>query len=69
MPTREIMDIREAAEYLGISDDTLYNYAAAGYLPAFKLGNRWRFSKQRLDEWMAIKMDTRPVKKPRIVVP
>ena len=49
---REVMDIRQAAEYLGIAADTLYQYAAEGLLPAFKLGNRWRFKRSRLDEWM-----------------
>ena len=49
---REVMDIREAAEYLGVSTDTLYKYAAEGFIPAFKLGNRWRFKKSMLDAWM-----------------
>ncbi len=50
--TREVMDIRQASEYLGISDDTLYRYASEGTIPAFKLGNRWRFRKPLLDAWM-----------------
>lgn len=49
---REVMDIRQAAEYLGISSDTLYRYASEGFVPAFKLGNRWRFRKSLLDGWM-----------------
>jgi excisionase family DNA binding protein len=49
---REVMDIRQAAEYLGISGDTLYRYASEGFVPAFKLGNRWRFRKSLLDSWM-----------------
>ena len=49
---REVMDVRQAADYLGISADTLYKYAAERTIPAFKLGNRWRFRKIRLDEWM-----------------
>lgn len=49
---REVMDIRQAAEYLGISPDTLYKYAAEGFVPAFKLGNRWRFMRSRIDAWM-----------------
>jgi excisionase family DNA binding protein len=49
---REVMDIRQAADYLGISPDTLYKYASESFIPAFKLGNRWRFKKSRLDEWM-----------------
>lgn len=46
------MDIRQAAHYLGISADSLYRYAATNFIPAFRLGNRWRFRKSRLDEWM-----------------
>jgi excisionase family DNA binding protein len=49
---REVMDIRQASEYLGISPDTLYKYASDGFIPAFKLGNRWRFRRSRLEEWM-----------------
>jgi excisionase family DNA binding protein len=49
---REVMDIRQASDYLGISGDTLYRYASEGFVPAFKLGNRWRFRKSLLDSWM-----------------
>ena len=52
LAVREVMDIRQAADYLGISGDTLYRYASEGFVPAFKLGNRWRFKRSRLDEWM-----------------
>lgn len=56
---REVMDIRQAAEYLGISGDTLYRYASEGFVPAFKLGNRWRFRKSLLDGWMDEKSGVR----------
>ena len=49
---REVMDIRQASQYLGISADSLYRYASENFIPAFKLGNRWRFKKSRLDAWM-----------------
>jgi len=49
---REVMDIRQASDYLGVSPDTLYKYASDGFVPDFKLGNRWRFKRSRLDEWM-----------------
>lgn len=49
---REVMDIRQAASYLGISADSLYRYASEGVVPAFKLGNRWRFKRDLLDRWM-----------------
>ena len=49
---REVMDIRDAAEYLGISPDTLYKYSSEGFIPAFKLGNRWRFKRSLMESWM-----------------
>ena len=49
---REVMDIRQASEYLGISADSLYRYASENTIPGFRLGNRWRFKKSRLDSWM-----------------
>ena len=55
---REVMDIRQASSYLGISPDTLYKYASEGFVPAFKLGNRWRFKRSRLDEWMDRQSDS-----------
>jgi excisionase family DNA binding protein len=52
---KEVMNVREASQYLGISPDTLYKYVSLDRIPAFKLGNRWRFKKTVLDEWMEIK--------------
>lgn len=52
---KEVMNIREASQYLGISPDTLYKYVSMERIPAFKLGNRWRFKKTVLDEWMEVK--------------
>jgi excisionase family DNA binding protein len=54
---REVMNIRQAADYLGISPDTLYKYATEGFLPAFKLGNRWKFKRSRIDEWIEAQCD------------
>ena len=51
-----LMDVREAAKYLGVSVDTLYMYASTGLVPAMKLGNRWKFSKVALDEWIGKEM-------------
>jgi len=50
--TPEVMDIRVAARYLGISRESLYKYVSGDKVPAFKLGNRWRFKKTVLDRWM-----------------
>jgi excisionase family DNA binding protein len=50
--TREVMGIREASDYLGVSRETLYKYVVEERIPGFKLGNRWKFKKTVLDRWM-----------------
>ena len=66
--SREVMNIRQASQYLGVSPDTLYKYVYEEKIPAFKLGNRWKFKKTILDGWMERKSTTgesRGKKKPR----
>lgn len=53
---REVMNLREASHYLGVSPDTLYRYISENEIPAFKLGNRWKFKKTILDRWMERKI-------------
>jgi excisionase family DNA binding protein len=60
--SREVMNIRQASQYLGVSPDTLYKYVGEQKIPAFKLGNRWRFKKSRLDQWMEEKSSQVEVK-------
>jgi excisionase family DNA binding protein len=69
MVLREVMDIRQASGYLGISGDTLYRYASEGFVPAFKLGNRWRFRKSLLDAWMDEKSGVKPAAPVEVVQP
>src|SRR6202162_4664746 len=66
--SREVMNIRQASQYLGVSPDTLYKYVGEQKIPAFKLGNRWRFKKSRLDQWMEEKstqMEAKGKRKPK----
>jgi len=49
---KDVMTLREASTYLGVSPDTLYKYLNGHQIPAFKLGNRWRFKKDLLDRWI-----------------
>ena len=65
--SREVMNIRQASQYLGVSPDTLYKYVNEQKIPAFKLGNRWRFKKSKLDQWMEEKsMEIEPRGKKKI---
>jgi excisionase family DNA binding protein len=54
---REVLDIKQAAEFLGISTDSLYKYASEATVPAFRLGNRWKFQRSRLLTWMQEQSD------------
>src|ERR1700745_1006143 len=66
--SREVMNIRQASQYLGVSPDTLYKYVNEQKIPAFKLGNRWRFKKSKLDQWMEEKsnqMEAKSKRKPK----
>ena len=69
--SREVMNIRQASQYLGVSADTLYKYVGEQKIPAFKLGNRWRFKKSKLDQWMEEKsnqVEARGKKKPKVAL-
>ncbi|MBI1368227.1 MAG: helix-turn-helix domain-containing protein [Planctomycetes bacterium] len=48
----EIMTMDELAEYLKISKSTLYKLAVENKLPGTKIGKRWRFHKDAIDEWV-----------------
>ncbi len=62
---REVMNIRQASQYLGVSPDTLYKYVSEERIPAFKLGNRWKFKKSILDSWMETQSLTSELSRPR----
>ena len=62
---REVMNIRQASHYLGVSPDTLYKYVSEEMIPAFKLGNRWKFKKSVLDNWMENQSSHREAFRPR----
>jgi len=48
----EILTIREIAEYLKVTERTIYRLASAKQVPAFKIGGSWRFSRQDIDAWI-----------------
>lgn len=49
---KEIMNVQEAAEYLGISKMWLYKACKEGHVPHVRFGNKYRFYKETLDNWM-----------------
>ena len=47
-----ILTIREVADFLKVTERTIYRLAAAKQMPAFKIGGSWRFSRQDIDSWI-----------------
>jgi excisionase family DNA binding protein len=60
-----LLNIREAARYLGISHHTLYKLLERREVPAAKIGGSWRFNRTTLDEFVAAKS---LVPRPRILI-
>lgn len=48
-----ILTIKEVAEYLKVTERTIYRLAAAKKIPAFKVGGTWRFRTADIDGWIA----------------
>lgn len=46
------MTIGEVADYLKVTERTIYRLAAAKKIPAFKVGGSWRFSRADIDKWI-----------------
>ena len=48
----EILTIKQVADYLKVTERTIYRLAAAKQIPAFKVGGSWRFSRADIDNWI-----------------
>lgn len=46
--SEDILTIREVAEYLKVTEKTVYGLAQKGKIPGFKVGGQWRF---KSDDW------------------
>lgn len=47
-----ILTTKELAAYLKLTEVTIYKYANEGKIPGFKIGSRWRFDKDKIDDLM-----------------
>ena len=48
----EILTIRQVADYLKVTERTIYRLAGVKKIPAFKVGGTWRFSRADIDSWI-----------------
>ena len=52
MDTKQIMDIKDLAEYMGLSRSKIYQLIKEKKIPASKIGRQYKFSKDLIDAWL-----------------
>lgn len=50
-----VMTTKELAEYLRLSERSVYRLLERGEIPAVKVGGQWRFRKSAVDEWLDLR--------------
>ena len=48
----DLMTIEEIEKYLRFSRKTIYKLLKKGEIPAIRIGNKWRFDKEAIDDWL-----------------
>ena len=56
---KQIMDIKELSEYLGIGKSKIYSLIRQKKIPASRIGRQYRFSKEVVDSWLKEKIITK----------
>jgi putative molybdopterin biosynthesis protein len=64
----DILTLREAAEFLRLSERSLYDLARSHRVPAAQLGGKWLFPRTQLERWLTTQADT-PEAEPRLDPP
>ena len=49
----QLLNLEQVAEYLNVDKFTVYRLLAEKELPAFKVGNQWRFKRKLIENWLA----------------
>jgi excisionase family DNA binding protein len=52
-----LLSSQEVARFLNINKFTLYRLVAQRKIPAFKVGNQWRFKKSMIEAWLRKNMN------------
>jgi excisionase family DNA binding protein len=47
-----LLTAEQVARYLKIDKFTVYRLVTKKKIPAFKVGNQWRFKRAQLEEWL-----------------
>jgi excisionase family DNA binding protein len=50
---KEYMSLNEVAQFLKLSVPTIKNYLRDKRIPAYKVGGRWLFEKNEINDWVS----------------
>ena len=53
MEEKEIMTVKQIAEYLQMDEHTIYKLARTGQIPSLKIAGQWRFKRDVIDKWIS----------------
>ncbi len=48
----QLLTLDQVAEYLNVDKITVYRLISQKQLPAFKVGNQWRFKGKMIEAWL-----------------
>jgi excisionase family DNA binding protein len=48
----QLLTLDQVAGYLNVDKFTIYRLLAQKELPAFKVGNQWRFKRKMIEAWL-----------------
>ena len=48
----QLLTLEQVAEYLNVDKFTVYRLLSDKELPAFKVGNQWRFKRKMIENWL-----------------
>ena len=57
----KLLTTEQVASYLKIDKFTVYRLMTQKKIPAFKVGNQWRFKKKMIDAWLIQNSNVREV--------
>lgn len=50
--SKQVMTIKDIADYLDVHPMTIYKYVKEGKIPAFKIGTNWRIRRDSIKKWI-----------------
>jgi excisionase family DNA binding protein len=60
-----LLTTEQVAQYLNVDKFTVYRLVAQNKIPAFRVGNQWRFKRTILEQWLQKNLNVSSSPKPQ----